>query len=412
MNDNSKKDVIVNENDDDDDALVLTEEVAEDSDNIKNINEDSKQNKESDEELAAKDQHQPGSFIKNIFGKNSSEKDNYTEKKPQEIIPRSKFYSLNQEQKQALGSPLAIVGTGTLGSLFAGLFLRSEQNVVCFSSPNSIKRIALEGITINSKIYDDFSFRPDTAYLIKQKPEFILVTARSTHIDIAMTAIYPKRVQNTPIIVITSGFDFLKNLQKDYGASVSIGFVEPVWAYREDVNRTIHLDKKLTLTVANSKTIEREKLEKLIDRFKLAGIDLKIMDSETDLLWLKNISFAAISLISGAAKEAFKTAIKDKRWFELMEKIIWEALVVAKKDGSKATYDDIMKIINDVPNDYKPPLLIDLEHGQIGEIDDIANSIIRLGQRYELDCPIIKKFVSGIIKNASRYYEVRVSPYL
>ena len=333
------------------------------------------------------------------------------ETKQDYITQRTKFYNNLSQIENKDGAAIAVVGAGTVGGLITGLLMRSGNKVSCFSSPSSSKRIMAEGISVSSSVYDDFSFRPEIAYLIRKKPEIILVAARATHLDIAMTALHKKRVENAIIISLTAGFEHLKTLKNDYGYAVSAGFVEPFEAYREDVNRIIHSSKKLKLIVANDKTIERERLENIADKFKLAGIDFKIMDSVNDLIWLKMTSLCAISLIAAASREPFKQAIKDKKWFDLMEKIISESLKVARKEGSKTTYEDVMKIINDVPSGYKPPLLLDVEKGQIGEVDALASSIARLGSRYEFLCPTIKKLVSDIINNAPRYYEVRILPY-
>lgn len=378
----SEDNTINNQEEDNDDTLILTDEVAV---------EDSEENSEIELEEQLVKEKTSNDYI---------------------LTQRTKFYADTNKADNSEGASIAVVGSGTIGGLITGLFMRSGNKVSCFSSPSSCKRILAEGISVNSLVYDDFSFRPEIAYLIKKKPEIILITTRATHINIAMTALHKKRIDDSIIIVLTAGFEYLKNLKNDYGFSVSVGFVEPFEAYREDVNRIVHKAKKLKITVANDKTIEREKLEKVADRFKLAGIDFKVVDNVVDLIWLKMASLCAISLISGASREPFKQAIKDKKWFNIMEKIIWETLKVAKRENSNISYDDVIKIINDVPSNYKPPLLLDVEKGQIGEIDALASSIARLGDRYEILCPTIKKLVGDIIKNAPKYYEVRILPYL
>lgn len=335
-------------------------------------------------------------------------------KKPSsKLTQRSLFYSQKANIEKASAETIAVVGSGTVGGLITGLFMREGNNkVLCFSSPSSSKRIVAEGMSVNSKVYGDFSFRPEIVHLVKERPKIIVVATRATHVDIAMTSIYKKRVEGSIIIAITSGFEYLKNLRNDYGYSLSVGFIEPFCAYREDVNRIIHEEKKLKLLVANDKTIERDRLEAVADKFSMVGIDFKIMNSVVDLVWLKMTSFCAISLISGAAREPFKRAIKNKKWADSMEKIIAESLNIAKKEGSKITYDSVMKIINDVPNSYKPPLLLDLEKGQIGEIDAIAGSIARLENRYETNCLEIKTLINDIISTAPKYYEVKTSPFV
>lgn len=316
------------------------------------------------------------------------------------------YRTINQEQNSPT---IAVVGTGVVGGLIAGLLMRAGNRVICYSSPSSSKRIMAEGISIDSQVYGDFIFKPQIAYLVKQKPEIIIVAARATHIELALTALDPKRVARSIIIVITSGLEYWQNL-KNY--PLSVGFLEPFDGYREDVNRIVHKEQKLTLTVAGEQTIERHKLKQVVELFKLAGIDFKVIDHAADLTWLKNISFTAVSLIAGIERSAFKKALKNKKNFECMERIITEALMVAEKRGSRIKYDDVMKVINNVPDNYKPPLVFDLAKGQIGEIDAVAGSIVRLGERYEINCSEIKKLMTEIIANAPRYYEVRVSSYL
>ena len=76
-------------------------------------------------------------------------------------------------------APIVIVGMGAIGCFLAAHFCNAGKRVICFADPVSLKRIDTEGIYIRTPSLVEKNYRPETAFILNQKPELVFITSKS-----------------------------------------------------------------------------------------------------------------------------------------------------------------------------------------------------------------------------------------
>jgi 2-dehydropantoate 2-reductase len=324
------------------------------------------------------------SGIKDIFAGESKTVSDYSFKK-------------NEGEKPLI----TILGSGAIGGTIACILAQSGCRVNCISSSLEMKQFSSLGIFLESPIYDEISFIPETTPWIKEKPKALIVATRSNQLDVAITAININKVAGVPIINLSGGYKEFEKLRDSFGNSVSVGKAS-FFSYRNEINRIKHSGGRIKLRIANKFYAERQKLEEIAPIFRNAGIEIETSDYETDNLWENFIPYAAASIFCAACGEKLSQILRSSTYSNELFNLVEEMVKIARSEGFKGTIEASVNAVKSIPERFILPFVIDFERGQTGEIKSLALDIIKLAAKNNVPCPKLKINTTNIIKTIEK----------
>ncbi len=337
--------------------------------------------------------------------KNVQENVNIAYKKPN-ISPAEKQEFIDKTtQAPDTRAPIVIVGMGAIGCFLAAHFCNAGKRVICFADSVTLKRIDTEGIYIRTPSLVEKNYRPETALIIKQKPELVFVTSKSNQVDVAVSALSPQAIQGSIIISVSSGYSSLSALRKKYGTSVASGTLRYGLFSQNEHNACEMYSSDITLEVANNRYTEREKLVNVVNMLNETGLHTEIKESEAEVIWKQNASFGAISLVCAANMMNIGEVLSSDIARGELQNVISEISNVARSQGYNPSIKDIVEYIKEMPKSYTPPLKRDIEMGKFGELKTFSADIIKTGERYDVSCKTIAQATKKVHARLDSFFD-------
>ncbi len=302
-------------------------------------------------------------------------------------------------------APIVIVGMGAIGCFLAAHFCNAGKRVICFADPVSLKRIDTEGIYIRTPSLVEKNYRPETAFILNQKPELVFITSKSNQVDVSVSALSPKNLQGTVIVSLSSGYASLSSLRKKYGTSVASGTLRYGLFNQNEHNACEMFSSDITLEIANNRYTEREKLVSIVNMLNEINLHTEIKESEAEVIWKQNASFGAVSLACAANMMNIGELLTSDEARSELQNIINEIANVARSQGYNPSIKDIVEYIKEMPKAYSPPLKKDIESGKFGELKTFSADIIKTGERYDVSCPTIAKATKKIHSRLDSFFD-------
>ncbi len=147
-----------------------------------------------------------------------------------------------------------------------------------------------------------------------------------------------------------------------------------------------------------------ERLEKIAQVFREAGLETELSDNVLGLVWDKLMVNVGINALCGITRLQNGELLNYPELEELLEAAVAEAHTVAKAKGIRLSYDDPVGHTKDVCRataSNKCSMLQDILNGKQTEIDMINGAIAREGEAVGIASPV-NKTLTNLIKFIQR----------
>lgn len=134
-----------------------------------------------------------------------------------------------------------------------------------------------------------------------------------------------------------------------------------------------------------------ERMQKIAEAFRGAGVETRISDDIRRDLWRKFAFIAPLAAACGLARSPIGLIRAIPLGRLLLERGIREVVTVARARGVALDEGDIARVIefcDALPAANKPSLLRDLEASRPTEIEDLSGAVSRMGRLFGIDTPI------------------------
>lgn len=297
---------------------------------------------------------------------------------------------------------IGIVGLGPVGMILAQHFNDAGCNVaVCDVIPEKVELIRKEGIILsgsmdkNTKISEVYSSLKE---LLLSNIDILVCAAKAYHVDKILDQI--EEVQNENLLILSAQngigvalkyrthfsesrifrmvINFAGNLVAPNQVSVNF-FTPPNWvASRNDTRKDVSDWVAGILTSVDL-------LTQSTDSFDL-----------TAKVWHKTILNAALSPLCAISNLTMREAMTIPDTHEIVEKIILEAIEVAKAEDitfEKNFVKLCLRYLNKA-GDHFPSLAVDLLNKQETEIDFMNGKIVEYGRKHYIRTPLNLTFTN------------------
>jgi 2-dehydropantoate 2-reductase len=293
---------------------------------------------------------------------------------------------------------VAVLGPGGVGGLLAGVLDRAGTEVVVVARESTAGVIAQEGIRVRSVEFGEFVARPRAVAALREPVDALIVATKASGLEPALERV---AVEPTVVLPLLNGLDHLAVLRERFPAgSVLAGSIR-VEADRPQPGVVVHTSNFLLVSMASAEPAAHPAMQALADALSQAGVPVKVLDSEADVMWSKLVRLNALACVTSAYDVLLGEIRSTPELRADLVGAIEEACAVGQAEGAH-DIDPARAIAElDAAHDtLGSSMQRDIAAGRAPELDAIPGAVLRAGARHGISCPTIERLVVAILERA------------
>jgi 2-dehydropantoate 2-reductase len=301
---------------------------------------------------------------------------------------------------------IAIVGTGAMGSVYAGLFASAGHEVWAIDRwrehIDAMRKhgLRLEGASGDRTVKVNATANPADAGAC----DLVVLATKAMHVRSAAESLKPLLKSDTPVLSIQNGLGGPDTAASILGRDrVMVGVVGGFGASMRGPGHAHHNGMELVRLGEFGGPIT-PRLKKVEDAWKGAGFKVKVFDDIDQLVWEKLLCNCAYSGLCGLLECTIGEVMADPDLSAVSAACAAEGFAVARKKGVKLGFDDPVAYVRDfgtkIP-DARPSVLLDLMLRKKSEIDVINGSIPRVAKTLGMEAPV-NETVTALVRAKER----------
>lgn len=287
---------------------------------------------------------------------------------------------------------IAVVGVGGLGGYIGGRLAHSGQDVTFLARGERLATLRENGLQVRS---------PDGAFVIQpvqatDNPaevgpvDLILFCVKTYDVATAAAALRPLIGPTTALLPVQNGIAHLEQLRSILGNEVVLGGMAMINAHSPAPGVIERPGGPHRLEFGELGGESSARSLAIAQAITGAGVEAIVAPKIAERMWWKLVG------VCGASIFCLMRANKGQVWDfaetrTLMHQILTEGVAVARAHGialAPTLPDDMVKIADTFPSQYKPSRLVDLEHGRRLEIEAWNGAIVRYGKAAGVPTPV------------------------
>ena len=301
---------------------------------------------------------------------------------------------------------IAIVGTGAMGSVYAGLFASAGHEVWAIDAwREHVEAMKNKGLRLEGASGDRTVKVHATTDTKEAGPcDLVVLATKAMHVSQAASSCKVLLKNDTPVLSIQNGLGGPDTAAEILGRErVMVGVVGGFGASMRAPGHAHHNGMELVRLGEFGGPIT-PRLKKVEEAWKGAGFKVKVFDDIDQLVWEKLICNCAYSGPCALSEGTIAEVMNDPDLARVSAACATEGFAVAKKKGIKLGFDDPVAYVRDfgskIPN-ARPSVLLDLMLKKKSEIDVINGSIPRVAKTVGLEAPV-NEAVTALVRAKER----------
>lgn len=289
---------------------------------------------------------------------------------------------------------VGIVGLGPVGSVLAVHLKEAGALVVpCDVFPKKIEKIKKKGIRLTHTIEKHVPIT-EACHSVQElgmyELDLIIMAVKTPHNRKVINQIKEIDSGRVCVMCAQNGIDNEVEVGRAFGDNRTLRMVVNFAGNMADDN-VVHVSffnpPNYVAAIADG---GNSMAQLVADMLTETGLETVIPDDIQDYVWEKAILNAALSAICAITRRTMKEVMDFPATLELVEAIIDESVRVADMErielGKKFRRFCIRYLKN--AGHHRPSMLVDLEHGQPTEIDQLNGRIVQYGRKHCLPTPL------------------------
>jgi 2-dehydropantoate 2-reductase len=288
---------------------------------------------------------------------------------------------------------IAIVGTGAMGSVYAGLFASAGHEVWAIDrwkehvDAMRSRGLRLEGASGDRTVRVNATTDPRDA----GPCDLVVLATKAMQVAEAAGSLKPLLRPSTPVLSIQNGLGGPDSAAQVLGRErVMVGVVGGFGASMRAPGHAHHNGMELVRLGEFGGPIT-PRLKQVEETWRSAGFRVKIFDDIDQLVWEKLVCNCSLSGPCAVSDMTTGELMADPDMAKISAACATEAFNVAKKKGVKLGFDDPVAYTRDFASKIpkaKPSVLLDLVSRRKSEIEVINGSIPRVGKEVGMPAPV------------------------
>jgi 2-dehydropantoate 2-reductase len=309
---------------------------------------------------------------------------------------------------------IAVLGPGGVGGLVAGALDRAGTSVIVVARESTAEAISARGLRVSSVMLGDFVAHPQAVARLKEPVDALIVATKASGLQEALERI---DAQPTLVLPLLNGLDHIAALRarlQAAGAPESVTGTHPpravthvlagtirVEADRPEPGVVVHTSPFLLVDMASHDPAARSGMEALAKALSDAGVPVRVLDSEADVMWSKLVRLNALACTTSAYDKLLGEIRSMPELRADLLGTIEEGCAVGRAEGAQdvdpATAMAELGMAHDT---LGSSMQRDIAAGRPPELDAIPGAVLRAAARHGLRCPTIERLVAIIAARA------------
>lgn len=295
---------------------------------------------------------------------------------------------------------LAVLGPGGVGGLLGALLARGGNSVQVLAGESTSRAIAQHGLRLESRRFGDFQVSVRTATRLEPPVDACLITVKSNHLREAIKRVPADALGRGLIIPFLNGVEHVGLLREIYPPSSVAPATIRVETARVEPGVIRQTSPFAAVDIAATAE-NQERVELVAAQLEATGLDVRIRDDETAMLWDKLAILAPLALLT-THERANVGVIRTRRREEAIA-VFSEVAAVARAQGSAADPEAMVHLLDLAPETFESSMQRDQAAGRPLELDAIGGVVLRHAAKAGIAVPVTARLVEELRERSATY---------
>ena len=280
------------------------------------------------------------------------------------------------------------MGAGGVGCYYGAKYLAAGSNVCFVARGEHLSKMQSEGLFVESPLGDMYfkNINATSDPSSFKDPDIVLMCVKNYDLVDAANVVKPIISEKTVVVLIQNGisaFDMVKDILPKQ--QLSTGFVI-IGARIEEPGKIKHTSKNQSIHFSRCGELS----DKFADLCRQAGLGVDIEDEISKLQWGKFLRLSPMASTCALKRVTFGEVLENPEYNKILRSLIAETLEVGRALGVVVDKDvnSVMARFPELPYDFKPSMLVDIERGKKMEVEWFCGAIHKLGIELGVSTPV------------------------
>jgi 2-dehydropantoate 2-reductase len=287
---------------------------------------------------------------------------------------------------------IVVFGTGGVGGFFGGRLAQAGEEVTFIARGEHLRAIKANGLKVDSP-NSDFVICPAKATDNVGEvgaTDLVILGVKAWQVPEAAHAIKPLVRANTTVLPLQNGVDAVPQLVAELGPESVIGGLCRIVSFVVEPGHIRHAGFAPSIIIGELDNRRTERIVKIEEVFKHAGLDTTIAADIQVALWTKFLFIASFSGVGALANAPAGVIRTDQKWRGLMLSAMDEIFALAHARGVKLPSDSVDKVmaaVDGLPDDATSSMQRDIAAGKPSELESQNGAVVRMAHKSGIEVP-------------------------
>jgi 2-dehydropantoate 2-reductase len=285
----------------------------------------------------------------------------------------------------------------------AGVLEQAGTSVTVVARRSTVEEIARRGLLVDSSIFGRFVARPRATERLEEPVDALIVATKASGLASALERI---AIDPPVVLPLLNGLDHLAALRERFPADSVLAGAIRIEADRPAPGVVVQTSSFLRVDMAphrrsNPDGPAREQMRALAAAISDAGVPVRTLDSEAQVMWSKLVRLNALACTTSAYDKLLGEIRSTPELRGELVGAIEEGCAVGRAEGAGDVDPATAMAELDAAHDtLGSSMQRDIAAGREPELDAIPGSLLRAAERHGLQCPTITRLVALIAARA------------
>lgn len=281
--------------------------------------------------------------------------------------------------------------------MLACLFWKHGFPVTCIVKSTAVDSLNNSGLRLQSKFFGNFIARPRCVAKLNISPDVLFITVKANKLTESLDSVSLRLLKNAALLPFLNGIEHVDLLRNRFGKKVAVGMIGKVESKKGESNNILHSSPNAPEAEIASSDLSPSEIKKIAEILINIGMKVKIFKNEREVIWKKLARNNAIACLTALTGQPLGFVRSSLEWRAKLEACVKEGALVAAAEGVNLNSQEMMKLIDSLPEGATSSLQRDIAVGKDSELDAVPGAIIRRAERYNIPCPVIKEIYRQLL---------------
>jgi len=287
---------------------------------------------------------------------------------------------------------IVVYGTGGVGGYFGGRLAEAGEDVTFVARGEHLRAIKASGLRVDSPNGDFVIYPARATDNVNEAGEtdLVILGVKAWQVPDAARAIKPIVGPTTTVLPLQNGVDAVPQLVAELGSRNVIGGLCRIVSFVVEPGHIRHAGFAPTIIIGELDNRRTERITKIEEVFKHAGLDTTIASDIQVALWTKFLFIASFSGVGALANAPAGILRSDPKRRAQMLSAMEEIYALAHARGVKLPPDSVEKVmaaVDGLPDDATSSMQRDIAAGKPSELESQNGAVVRMARESGIEVP-------------------------